>query len=89
MGYLLARALHKQYRHRREIASLYQPLVDDSREIGEDDLLEDEEAGDSARSLFGPHHPGLTNVWSDNLDEGTEYFRFEEDEVQQATHRTR
>lgn len=78
VGYLLSRSLHKQYQHRRELASLYQPLVNETGMM--DDGDEDEEdPGDLAKSGFGAH-PGLANVWSDSLDESHEYFRFEDED---------
>ncbi|KAH9819958.1 hypothetical protein DFH28DRAFT_885749 [Melampsora americana] len=78
VGYHLARALHKQYQHKRELASLYQPLVNETGMMDDDEEEDDEDVGNIAKSRFGSH-PGLANVWSDNLDESHEYFRFEEE----------
>ncbi|EGG07041.1 uncharacterized protein MELLADRAFT_55946 [Melampsora larici-populina 98AG31] len=79
VGYHLSRSLHKQYQHKRELASLYQPLVNESGMLDEDEEEDEEDPGDLAKSGFGSH-PGLGNVWSDNLDESHEYFRFEDDD---------
>ncbi|KAA1101857.1 hypothetical protein PGT21_031596 [Puccinia graminis f. sp. tritici] len=88
-GYQLSRSLHRRYRNKLELSSLYEPLgaggsssrdLDLSSEHDEDEEHLNDRQHASSNTLFGANNPELSNVWSDRLEEGHEYFRFEEDE---------
>lgn len=86
-GYQLSRSLHRRYRSRLELSSLYEPLgasgsssrdLDLSSEQDDEENLNDRQQASNA--TFNVNDPELANVWSDRVEEGEEYFRFEEDE---------
>jgi len=91
-GYQLSRLLHRHYRTKLELSSLYQPLeaVGSSRDLDVFSEQDDDEENlhkrrqqqqqASSPAIFGHHHPELANVWSDRLEEGHELFTFDEDE---------
>ena len=88
-GYQLSRSLHRRYRNKLELSSLYEPLgaggsssrdLDSSFEQDEDEENSNDRQQASSNPIFGANNPELSNVWSDRLEEGQEYFRFEEDE---------
>ncbi|POW05158.1 hypothetical protein PSTT_09920 [Puccinia striiformis] len=88
-GYQLSRSLHRRYRDKLALSSLYEPLgaggsnprdLELSSEQDEDEENSHDRQDASLKALFGADNPELSNVWSDRLEEGHEYFRFEEDE---------
>lgn len=84
-GYHISRSLHRKYRHKLELSSLYEPLGAGGSGWGDPDLSSDQDEDQegllsSSNTQFGANNPELSNVWSDRLEEGHEYFRFEEDD---------
>ena len=70
-----------------ELSSLYEPLgaagsssrdLDFSSEQDDEENLNDRQQ--TLNAIFNVNDPELANVWSDRVEEGQEYFRFEEDE---------
>ncbi|KNF06672.1 hypothetical protein PSTG_00547 [Puccinia striiformis f. sp. tritici PST-78] len=87
-GYQLSQSLHRRYRDKLALSSLYEPLgaggsnprdLELSSEQDEDEENSHDRQDTSSKALFGADNPELSNVWSDRLEEGHKYFRFEED----------